>query len=58
MTKKVKLDTTPDQFHGLHTQAQSKGKAVRVDRAALASILIDHSRLINYIGTDNLEGHT
>lgn len=54
---KVKLDLTHDDLNTLTLAADAKrGQLTKVPKEALKAILIDYSRLIKYIGRDNLEG--
>lgn len=59
MTKKVRLDTTQEQFDGLHKAADTKrGTMCKVDKKALVALLIDHGRLVGYASSFGaLEGH-
>jgi hypothetical protein len=47
--KKTKLECTSDQLHDIHVAAdkvRKNSKTVKVDRAALTALLIDHQRLV------------
>jgi hypothetical protein len=55
---KLKLELTHDALHTLSMSGQTKrGTHIRIPKALLEKLLIDHTRLINYVGRDNLEGH-
>lgn len=48
--KKTKLDCTDAQFHAIHEaldKTRSTSETVKVSRAALAALLVDHSKLID-----------
>lgn len=45
----LQLQTTTDQFHGLHASLEKTrrtSETVKVSREALTKLLIDHSRLL------------
>jgi hypothetical protein len=59
MSDKVKLELKPDDLHTLSLAGQRKGGATtKVLKDQLNKLLVDHTRLINYIGKEHLEGWT
>lgn len=47
---KVKLRTTQDEWHGLHLvvhNARKGTESVKVSKAALVNLLMDHSKLLD-----------
>lgn len=58
MTRRVTLDLSLDQFDGLHRQldkARSTSRTVTVDRQSLASLLVDHSRLLKLLQVEEAD---
>lgn len=54
---KVRLECSHEALHKLGLATETKrGTMIKVPKDALIALLIDHGRLIKYIGRDNLEG--
>ena len=54
----MKLKTTDNQFHDMHvalTKARASTKSISISRAALSTVLCDHSNMVGALRDEGVE---
>lgn len=59
MTQKIKLTLTADELSEVaHCADTKRGHVARVPKALLAKLVVDHHRLLGYVGSERvIEGY-